>query len=109
LGGYFLFHIPIQRKRSSPLSQNGQVLGIEAADRAAVIDTDLRARVLGAQIEKPPRTTNWRPNPKTSWRFRRCELQTPRFTGLLHSSMQQAGPTRWVPLSEVNFLRGPGS
>jgi arsenate reductase len=37
-------------------------LGVEVADRAAVIDADLRARVLGAQIEKPPRTT-WKDTP----------------------------------------------
>jgi arsenate reductase len=36
--------------------------GIEVADRAAVIDADLRARVFGAHIEKPPRTT-WKGTP----------------------------------------------
>ncbi len=37
-------------------------LGIEVADRVAVIDADLRARVFGAEIEKPPRTT-WKGTP----------------------------------------------
>lgn len=37
-------------------------LGVEVADRAAVIDADLRARVFGATVEKPPRTT-WKGTP----------------------------------------------
>lgn len=37
-------------------------LGIEVADRAAVIDAFHRARALGAHVEKPPRTT-WKGTP----------------------------------------------
>ena len=37
-------------------------LGIEVADRAAVVDAYHRARAFGAHIEKPPRTT-WKGTP----------------------------------------------
>jgi arsenate reductase len=37
-------------------------LGIELADRAAVVDAYQRARALGAPVEKPPRTT-WKGTP----------------------------------------------